>query len=206
MRIAGPTALRAAPSAETGMAWGWDGGSSMRAAGECCRCLPSPGATAGRGQLQDAFWDPLPHPWPSLQAPPGSWHRGLPTLSTPYKPHLALGIEVGIVLPQRKGALEGRHGGQVGGKAHALAHVGGAGQEQEVLGHQGGQKLQAHGRAEQQAGGEAEALHPHKGVMAALQSWLPAGLADWHLAVSIERDGPPAARSGGSAAPDTRLC
>ena len=55
--------------------------------------------------------------------------------------YLTLGIEVCQVLAACEGLLEGRRAGQVGGQAHALAHIGCAGQQQEVARKEGRGKL-----------------------------------------------------------------
>lgn len=73
--------------------------------------------------------------------------------------HLPLGIQVSQVLILCERALEGGCGGNVGGQPHGLAHVGSAGQQQEVAGEQGRQVLQRDGSREEQGGGHAEALH-----------------------------------------------
>lgn len=73
--------------------------------------------------------------------------------------HLPLGVEVSQVLVFGKGALEGGRGGDVGGQAHGLAHIGCACQQQEVLGKDGRNVLQRDGGRKQQGGGHAEPLH-----------------------------------------------
>lgn len=58
--------------------------------------------------------------------------------------HLSFGCEVRQVVLACKVLDKGGLCGNVGGQPHRLAHVGYAGQQQEIAGCQGGQKLQPH--------------------------------------------------------------
>lgn len=58
--------------------------------------------------------------------------------------HLSFGCEVSQIILPRKVFNKGGLCGNVGGEPHRLAHVGYAGQQQEVAGCQRGQELQPH--------------------------------------------------------------
>ena len=80
------------------------------------------------------------------------------TTAKRIKAHLAFGDDVGQVLSPREALLEGGLGGDVGGEPDRLAHIGRAGQHQEVLGRQRGGDLQAEAGRVEDGGGETEPL------------------------------------------------